>query len=85
MDVHDGRPLLFMFRCAHIRHRLVRLSSHTDAHMAKNLHLSVRLPAPVKRALAKEAEADHRSITSLILKILSDRTKSAAPQQQAAE
>ncbi len=43
--------------------------------MAKNSHLSFRLPTPLKREIAAEAKADHRSITSLVVKILTERRK----------
>jgi hypothetical protein len=38
--------------------------------MAKTDAISVRLPTQVKAALRREAQADHRSLASLVTKIL---------------
>jgi hypothetical protein len=50
------------------------LQSHTKKYrgrtMAKTDAISVRVPAHVKDALRREAQADHRSLASLVMKIL---------------
>ncbi|MGO9685117.1 MAG: ribbon-helix-helix protein, CopG family [Beijerinckiaceae bacterium] len=40
--------------------------------VAKQSAISVRLPDPIKRAIDKAAEDDHRSTASLVEKILAD-------------
>jgi len=45
--------------------------------MVKDATVSIRLDARLKAALAKAAAEDHRTVTSLMEKILSDWAKAA--------
>ncbi len=71
--MHVGCALDFRFDVCIMHSDPTAVNTQAHTFMKKDSAISVRLPKPVKRAVVKEARDDHRSITSMVLKILTER------------